>query len=70
MQDAARKIELEDLHAYRRLQVGCPVYGDFWGFVKMTQAKASPAAITNVPYRSGYYDPRTGQFSPVPPPRP
>ena len=72
MDDTLRDFELEDLHAFRRLRIGCPVYGHFYDLLKLQHAAqaVTPATVAIVPYQGGYYDARTGRYSPIPPPRP
>lgn len=47
-----------------------PVYGDFSALWKLRQQQALVSSVTNVEYDCGYYDYRTGGFSPVPVPHP
>ena len=70
MDDTLRDFELEDLHASRRLRIGCPVYGNAYTLLKLMHVQQTVAPVTLTPYNGGYYDPRTGRFSPVPPPVP
>lgn len=60
---------LADLQHYRRLRIGCPVYGSFYGLLKLRTAQhlADAAPRTRYKYNCGYFDPRTGGFSPYVP---
>jgi hypothetical protein len=40
MDDTIRDFELEDLHASRRLRIGCPVYGHSYTLLKLMHATA------------------------------
>ena len=68
------QIQLEDFHNARRLVIGCPVYGRFYGPLNALHVhqilEAAAPAVSTVKYTSGYFDPRTGGFSPYPTPRP
>ncbi len=57
-------LALEDLHAARRLIVGCPIYGRFYGALHLQAAQNVLAEVCNTPARQcGYFDKRTGSFS-------
>ena len=60
--------QLEDLHNFRRLRIDCPVYGSFYGSLKMKTAQLLSEATpkTTVKYTSGYYNAALGGFSPYP----
>lgn len=59
-----------DKKTEENLIINGPVYGDLFDFLEKTQARQFVAPLALVPYRSGYYDPRTGGFSPIPRPKP
>ena len=60
--------QLEDLHNIRRLRIGCPVYGSFYGLLKLQTAQLQSEATpkTTVKYSSGYYNAALGGLSPFP----
>lgn len=59
-------IEFEDFHTSRRLQIGCPVFGDFGAlkeFHAKTTAETLPPVVT---YQGGYYSVKYNRFFPYP----
>jgi hypothetical protein len=63
MLETTQDFALEDLHNFRRLRQGCPVYGDF----SFLQAERPRFALIrgNIP-NCGYYHPQLGRFMPFP----
>lgn len=58
------KIELEDLHAARRLRIGCPVYGNFWELKELHAKTTGDILPPVVNYQGGYYSPKYGRHFP------
>ena len=66
MEDTLRDFELEDLRAFRRLRLDCPVYGNAYLLLKNNAAGAYTPSRPLRAVNWGYYNHETNAFQLTP----